>query len=165
MIGCKEFITPTIFPSQKRGCGQDRWRSLTMTKKKKTSMTLIIKLHLALHRFTVKFILRNFHHFQYTFFRPLDCDANPCKNGGTCVEVPSRKTYKCNCTDAFTGKNCSEPTPVASSTDASHEYSKLYIFSSLFPFQRYPKNSTCHSLWCHYHDQMPRIPYQIKKIQ
>ena len=33
------------------------------------------------------------------FFRPLDCDANPCKNGGTCVEVPSRKTYKCNCTD------------------------------------------------------------------
>ena len=31
-------------------------------------MALIIKLHLALHRFTVKFILRNFHHFQYIFF-------------------------------------------------------------------------------------------------
>ena len=92
-------------------------------------MALIIKLHLALHRFTVKFILRNFHHFQYTFFRPLDCDANPCKNGGTCVEVPSRKTYKCNCTDAFTGKNCSESTAVAQSTDASREHSKLLIFS------------------------------------
>ena len=51
-----------------------------------------INYHLALHRFTVKLILRNFHHFQYTFFRPLHCDANPCKNGGTCVEVPSRKT-------------------------------------------------------------------------
>ena len=92
-------------------------------------MALIIKLHLALHRFTVKFILRNFHHFQYTFFRPLDCDANPCKNGGTCVEVPSKKTYKCNCTDAFTGKNCSESTLVAQSTDASREYSKLHFFA------------------------------------
>ena len=161
MIGCKESITPTIFPSLKRGCGQDRWRSLTMTKK--TSMALIIKLHLALHRFTVKFILRNFHHFQYTFFRPLDCDANPCKNGGTCIEVPSTKTYKCNCTDIFTGKNCSESTAVAQSTDASREYSKLYFFSSLFPLQRYPTNSTCYSLWCHYNGRIPRIPYQNKK--
>ena len=163
MIGSKESITPTVFPSQKRGCGQDRWRSLTMTKKKKTSMALIIKLHLALHRFTVKFILRNFHHFQYTFFRPLDCDANPCKNGGTCIEVPSTKTYKCNCTDIFTGKNCSESTAVAQSTDASREYSKLYFFSSLFPQQRYPTNSTCYSLWCHYNGRIPRIPYQNKK--
>ena len=141
MIGCKEFIIPTIFPSQKRGRGQDRWRSLTMTmtKKKKTSMALIIKLHLALHRFTVKFILRNFHHFQYTFFRPLDCDANPCKNGGTCVEVPSRKTYKCNCTDAFTGKNCSESTTVAQSTDASREYSKLHFSLHFSHFKDIPR--------------------------
>ena len=86
-------------------------------------MTLIIKLHLALHRFTVKFILRNFHHFQYTFFCPLDCDANPCKNGGTCIEVPSTKTYKCNCADAFTGKNRSESTVVeGEQTKPTKEY-------------------------------------------
>ena len=90
---------------------------------------------------------RSFYHFQYTFFfNPLDCDANPCKNGGTCVKVPSTQTYKCNCTDAFTGINCSESTAVAQSVDASREYSKLHFFSSLFPPQRYPTNSTCHSL-------------------
>ncbi|PFX25638.1 Protocadherin Fat 3 [Stylophora pistillata] len=45
------------------------------------------------------------------------CDTNPCKNGGTCVAAPSAKIYKCNCTDTFTGINCSEPKPVVQKTD------------------------------------------------
>ena len=132
MIRCKEFITPTIFPSQKRGCSQDRWRSLTMTKKEKDINDINYQVTSYFTSIHCKINPYKFSPLSIHFFRPLDCDANPCKNGGTCVEVPSTKTYKCNCTDAFTGKNCSESTTVAQSTDASREYSKIHFF--LFTF-------------------------------
>ncbi|XP_022777839.1 uncharacterized protein LOC111319306, partial [Stylophora pistillata] len=51
------------------------------------------------------------------YLSPEDCNANPCKNGGTCVEAPSAQTYTCNCTDSFTGKNCSESIAEEQSTD------------------------------------------------
>ena len=41
--------------------------SMTMTKINKYKSQRFIKLHLALHRFTVKFTCRSFHHLQYTF--------------------------------------------------------------------------------------------------
>ena len=32
--------------------------------------------------------------------------SNPCQNGGTCTLFSSPDNYTCNCTDMFTGNNC-----------------------------------------------------------
>ena len=34
-----------------------------------------------------------------------DCASNPCENNGTCIDLVSN--YTCNCTQGYTGKNCS----------------------------------------------------------
>ena len=36
------------------------------------------------------------------------CVSNPCKNGGTCIEINSENRYECNCTATFTGPNCDQ---------------------------------------------------------
>eukprot|EP00058_Branchiostoma_floridae_P006280 XP_002591768.1 hypothetical protein BRAFLDRAFT_83542 [Branchiostoma floridae] len=35
-----------------------------------------------------------------------DCQSNPCKNGGTCVD--GLNSYSCNCTNGFSGDTCEE---------------------------------------------------------
>jgi hypothetical protein len=35
------------------------------------------------------------------------CDETPCKNDGECENV-DKETFKCNCTEAWTGKTCEE---------------------------------------------------------
>ena len=34
-----------------------------------------------------------------------DCAVQPCLNGGNCIDLGN--DYTCNCTDGYTGKNCS----------------------------------------------------------
>ena len=34
----------------------------------------------------------------------VDCDDDPCKNGGTCVSTD--KGFRCECPDGFKGKYC-----------------------------------------------------------
>ena len=34
-----------------------------------------------------------------------DCASNPCENNRTCIDLVSN--YTCNCTQGYTGKNCS----------------------------------------------------------
>lgn len=37
------------------------------------------------------------------------CVENPCANGGVCIEKCTETAdYYCNCTDQYTGKNCTE---------------------------------------------------------
>lgn len=35
-----------------------------------------------------------------------DCEHNPCKNGGTCVDLPNN--FQCRCVPGFVGTDCSE---------------------------------------------------------
>lgn len=35
-----------------------------------------------------------------------DCLPNPCENNGTCIDLID--SFKCNCTDGFTGSTCSD---------------------------------------------------------
>jgi hypothetical protein len=35
------------------------------------------------------------------------CDETPCKNDGECENV-DKETFKCNCTEAWTGETCEE---------------------------------------------------------
>ncbi|XP_048590038.1 neurogenic locus Notch protein [Nematostella vectensis] len=44
---------------------------------------------------------------QYLFCK----EARPCKNGGTCVDT-GPKLYACRCAPGYTGKNCTEPSPI-----------------------------------------------------
>lgn len=50
-----------------------------------------------------------------------DCESNPCKNGGTCVD--GLNVYYCKCVLGFTGKNCDQscrlPADVVFALDAS----------------------------------------------
>lgn len=37
-----------------------------------------------------------------------ECEASPCKNGGTCDNQPGG--YSCNCKKGYTGQNCEQGT-------------------------------------------------------
>ena len=37
-----------------------------------------------------------------------ECEANPCKNGGTCVDLVG--DYRCDCVPGYTGEDCEKGT-------------------------------------------------------
>ena len=36
------------------------------------------------------------------------CRFQPCENGGTCIEIASNRTFKCQCAENFYGKKCKQ---------------------------------------------------------
>lgn len=44
---------------------------------------------------------------------PCMTGENPCKNGGTCIQMCTEKVgYECNCAEGFGGVNCTEEVTV-----------------------------------------------------
>ena len=58
-----------------------------------------------LHRFWCKFHIYTYGKLIFTDFD--ECESDPCMNGGTCVQDPSRLNFRqCTCVAGYTGVDC-----------------------------------------------------------